>query len=114
MLTSGEDSKTSSVSTAGNISISPEEMTAIVKQLDEIMTELQSNALPAIETLKNLEFYKEGKAIEAIQAYPEAINKFMELSDNYGRASTLVFDTLQTMIETDEQIAQRIIEALEV
>lgn len=99
---------------SGEITIDPIEITDMYKQLMAIMEDLQSNAVPAIETIKNTKFYQEGKAMEAIEAYPEANDKFMELQDHYARISSLVIETLNTMIEIDEAIALKIIDALEV
>lgn len=105
---------TSQGSSASSITIDPTEITNIYKTLLAIMTELESNALPAIEKIKDTNFYKAGKAMEAMEAYPDANEKFMELQDHYARISTLVIHTLEKMIETDEAIAAKIIEALEV
>ncbi|MFJ6413332.1 MULTISPECIES: hypothetical protein [Terribacillus] len=99
---------------SGKITVDPIEITDMYKQLMAIMEDLQSNAVPAIENIKNTKFYQEGKAMEAIEAYPEANDKFMELQDHYARISSLVIETLNTMIETDEAIALKIIDALEV
>ena len=99
---------------SGKITVDPIEITDIYKQLMAIMEDLQSNAVPAIENIKSTKFYQEGKAMEAIEAYPEANDKFMELQDHYARISSLVIETLNTMIETDEAIALKIIDALEV
>lgn len=99
---------------SGKITIDPIEITDMYKQLMAIMEDLQSNAVSAIETIKNTKFYQEGQAMEAIEAYPEANEKFMELQDHYARISSLVIETLNTMIETDEAIALKIIDALEV
>lgn len=69
---------------------------------------------PGYRKIKDTNFYKAGKAMEAMEAYPDANEKFMELQDHYARISTLVIHTLEKMIETDEAIAAKIIEALEV
>ncbi|MFP7492935.1 hypothetical protein SFC66_04025 [Terribacillus saccharophilus] len=97
-----------------NITINPEQMTDVFNQLMAIVTELQSNALPAIDEIAATEFYKQGNAKDAIAAYPEANEKFLELMQHYNRIATLVNDTLYQMIMTDEYLAIRIKAALEV
>jgi hypothetical protein len=101
-------------SSAASITIDPTEITSIYKALLAIMNDLESNALPAINKIKDSNFYKSGKAMEAIEAYPDANDKFMELQDHYTRISTLVVHTLEKMIETDQAIAAKIIDELEV
>lgn len=96
------------------ITINPEQMTDVYNRLLSIVTELQTNAIPAIQEIMGLEFYKEGKAIDAIAAYPEANEKFLELMEHYSRISTLVNDTLYQMMQTDTFAAVRIMAALEV
>ncbi|QTN00539.1 MULTISPECIES: DUF5344 family protein [Bacillaceae] len=96
------------------INVNPDEITSIFNQLESIISELESNATPYIKKLGELDYYKAGKAKEAMEAYDEANEKFMDLYDNYVRASTLVIDVLNTMIETDQAIAEQIIAKLEV
>ncbi|MFA9457725.1 hypothetical protein ACERJO_13265 [Halalkalibacter sp. AB-rgal2] len=96
------------------ITVDPDVITSVYSQLDDIIIELESEALPAIKELGRLRFYEAGEAIEAMEVYPEANEKFQDLLDNYMRASTLVVDILVTMIETDEAIAEQIFAALEV
>ncbi|MCM3603316.1 hypothetical protein M3175_21590 [Robertmurraya korlensis] len=94
------------------ININPDEMTTIFKYLDKILNELESNAAPNIEKLGNLNYYTEGKAKKTMEVYAEANQKVMDLYDNYTRASTLVVDILNTMMEADAAIAEQIIAKL--
>jgi len=94
------------------IYLNPDEMTNIFKYLDEILKELESNAAPNIEKLGNLNYYTEGKAKKTMEVYAEANQKVMELYDNYTRASTLVIDILNTMIQADAAIAEQIMAKL--
>ncbi|MBL5768612.1 hypothetical protein B5V88_10825 [Heyndrickxia sporothermodurans] len=94
------------------IDVNPDEITSIYKFLEEILTELETNASPNIEKLGNLHYYTEGKAKKAMEVYAEANQKVMDLYDNYTRASTLVIDILNTMIQVDEEIAKKIIAKL--
>ncbi|WP_066057185.1 hypothetical protein [Robertmurraya korlensis] len=94
------------------ININPDEMTTIFKYLDGILKELESNAAPNIEKLGNLNYYTEGKAKKTMEVYAEANQKVMDLYDNYTRASTLVVDILNTMMEADAAIAEQIIAKL--
>ncbi len=94
------------------ININPDEMTSIYKFLQEIITELETNATPNIEKLGNLDYYSEGKAKKAMEVYAEANQKVMDLYDNYSRAATLVIDILNTMMQADEAIAEQIIAKL--
>ncbi|AZU60155.1 hypothetical protein [Neobacillus mesonae] len=96
------------------ININPDEITTIYKHLLAIITELENNAVPNIERLGNIDYYTEGKAQKTMAVYPEANRKVMDLYDNYSRAAALVVDILNTMIQTDENIAQQIIAKLEV
>jgi len=95
------------------IQISVDEITLIYQQLESILTEFESNILPDIENLSACNFYQSGKAKKAMDAFPEANEKIMEIYTHYARASTLVIDTLNTMMEADETIAREIIEKLE-
>lgn len=101
-------------SAAGNITINPDEITSIYNQLQAIITELESNVTPNIKKLGEINYYEAGKAKEAMEVYAEANEKVMDLYDNYVRASTLVIDVLNKMIQTDEAVAQQIIAKLEV
>lgn len=93
---------------APQITINPDEITTIYKSLVEIMTELESNVTPNVEKLGQLKYYTEGKAKKAMEVYAEANEKVLELQDNYARASTLVIDILDTMVQTDADIAEQI------
>ncbi|MFB6468427.1 hypothetical protein ACE38V_16760 [Cytobacillus sp. Hz8] len=94
------------------INVNPDEITTVFKYLEKILTELESNAAPNIEKLGNLEFYTAGKAMTAMEVYPEANEKILDLYDNYFRASTLVLDILNTMITVDETLAKEVIAKL--
>ncbi|GAF65115.1 hypothetical protein [Alkalihalobacillus trypoxylicola] len=95
------------------ITIKPDEITSIYNQLLDIISELETNTRPSIEKLASTKFYEAGRAEGAMAtAYVDANEKFNDLYDNYVRASTLVIDTLNTMIETDEAIAKQIFEAM--
>ncbi|MUK87589.1 hypothetical protein GMD78_04135 [Ornithinibacillus sp. L9] len=99
---------------ASNITISTDEITSIFNQLQAIITELDSNVTPNIKKLGELNFYQDGKAKKAMAAYAEANEKMLDLHDNYVRASSLVIEVLNKMMETDQAIAQQIIAKLEV
>lgn len=94
------------------ININPDEITTIFKLLQGIITELETNAIPNIEKLGSIDYYTEGKAKKTMEVYGEANQKVMDLYDNYSRAATLVVDILNTMIQTDEAIAEQIIAKL--
>ncbi|NMD71591.1 hypothetical protein HHO41_14910 [Bacillus sp. DNRA2] len=96
------------------ILVNPDEITTIYNYLQEILTELKTNAEPNIQKLSNLDFYTDGKAMEVMKVYHEANEKVMDLSDQYIRASSLVIDILNTMMKADNEIAQQIIAKLEV
>lgn len=97
---------------ASLINVNTDEMTTIFTYLQEIITELESNAASSIEKLGNIDFYTEGKAKKTMEVYAEANEKIMDLYDNYSRASTLVIDILNTMMEADQEIAEQIIAKL--
>jgi len=94
------------------INVNPDEMTTIFTFLQAIITELETNAAPNIEKLGSLDYYTEGKAKKAMEVYAEANQKVMDLYDNYSRAAALVIDILNTMMQTDEAIAEQIIAKL--
>ncbi|MEN1967627.1 hypothetical protein WMZ97_06050 [Lentibacillus sp. N15] len=96
------------------IDISPDEITTIYNQLQDIITELESNTTPNIEKLGKLNFYKAGKAKESMEVFADANEKLNDLYENYVRASTLVIDVLNKMIEADQAVAEQIIAKLEV
>ncbi len=96
------------------INVRADELTSIYTKLEAIITELESNAVPNISTLGELNYYEAGKAKEAMEVYTDANKKMLDLYDNYMRASTLVIDTLNAMIEADQAIAEQIIAKLEV
>lgn len=94
------------------IKFDPDEMTTIYNHLLDITDELKSNVEPNIIQLGELNFYEAGNAIKAISVYGEANEKIMDLYDNYFRASTLVTDILNQMIETDHVLAAQINEKI--
>lgn len=98
---------------APRISVAADEMTTIFSHLQSIVEELQANAVPNIELLKQLDYYTAGKAIKAVEASADANERVLELLDHYNRISTLVIDSLEKMIEADEAIAAQIIARLE-
>lgn len=98
----------------GLIQVNPDEIATIFNHLQKIITELKKNAEPNIQKLGNLDFYTEGKAMEAMKVYADANKKVLDLSDQYTRASTLVIDILNTMMKADKDIAEQIIAKLEV
>ncbi len=95
------------------IHVNPDEITTIYKQLEAIINELETNAMPNIQKLGSLNFYTEGKAMKAMEVYPEANQKVSDLLDHYIRAETLVIDILNTMMQADKEIAEQIIGKLE-
>lgn len=104
----------SATGTGSTVSVHADELTSVFLKLEAIVTELETNALPNISKLGELNFYEAGKAKEAMEVYAEANQKMADLFDNYLRASTLVIDTLNQMMETDQAIAEQIIARLEV
>jgi len=94
------------------INMDPDELTTIIQYLKKIAEELQQNAIPNIEKLGNLGYYTSGKAKKAMEIYPKANEKILDLVENYERASSLVYDILIKMIQTDEAIAEQIIAKL--
>ncbi|MEN2768985.1 hypothetical protein [Ornithinibacillus xuwenensis] len=99
---------------ASNITINTDEITSIFNQLQAIITELESNVTPNIQRLGELDFYQDGKAKKAMEAYGEANEKMLDLYDNYLRASSLVIEVLNKMMATDQAVAEQIIAKLEV
>ncbi len=99
---------------SGTIDINPDEMASIYNYLHKILSELENTAAANIKKLSGLDYYTAGKAKDAMKVYDEANEKIMELYDHYSRASALIVDVLNTMIELDENIAKQIIAKLEV
>jgi|SRR5690625_4922695 len=106
--------RTSAAGGGTTINVRADELTSIFTKMEDIITELESNAVPNINRLSELNYYEEGKAKEAMEVYAEANQKMLDLFDNYTRASSLVIDVLNSMIEADEEIAEQIIASLEV
>lgn len=98
---------------ADPISIKADEITTIHNYLLSIVQELQTNAVPNIELLTQLDYYTAGKAKETVESSAEANERVLELLDHYDRISTLVIDSLQKMAEADKAIAAQIIAKLE-
>lgn len=88
--------------------MNPDELMQILTYLNDIFTEIENNAMPSIEKLGSLKFYTDGKAKETMEVYAEANLKVQDLFDQYFRASSLVNDICQTMMETDSALAEQI------
>ena len=88
--------------------MNPDELVEVITYLEKIFTEIETKALPNIEKLGNLKFYTDGKAKETMEVYAEANMKLQDLFDHYYRASSLVYDILNTMIQTDSDLAKQI------
>ncbi|CAC95291.1 TPA: hypothetical protein ACSK7M_001719 [Listeria innocua] len=99
---------------ASTIDINPDEMTHIAKELLAIANEFEGVIKPAINQLKANKYLTKGKAKKAMDKVPKANERVMELQDQYNMASSVVFDILQTMVDADRDIAEKIIAALEV
>lgn len=106
--------QTGTGSRSGKIHMDPDELATIIKYLEAIFKELETNAVPNIQKLKNIEFYTAGKAKNAMQVYPQANEKVLDLKDHYIRSSSLVFDILDKMIKTDKDLAEQVIAKLRV
>ena len=91
------------------INIEADEITSMYQQLESILIEFESNVLPNVEQLGDSQFYTAGKAKEAMDVYHEANTKVMEIYNHYERASMLVIETLNDMMEADAAIASQII-----
>lgn len=98
---------------AAKIEISVDDITLIFKQIESILNEFETTIVPNIEQLKGCHFYTSGKAQKAMDVFQEANEKTMEVYTHYSRASTLVIETLNKMIEMDEAIAMQIFEGLD-
>ncbi|SDZ50521.1 hypothetical protein SAMN05421736_11523 [Evansella caseinilytica] len=90
------------------ILVNADEITTITAHLLKIIFELEENATPNIEKLGRLKYYEAGKAEKAMEVYKEANEKMLDLYNNYCRASSLVFEILEVMMELDETIAEKI------
>ncbi|MBF2476204.1 hypothetical protein IA829_09765 [Listeria seeligeri] len=99
---------------ASTIDINPDDMTHIANELLAIANEFEDTINPAIKQLKANKYLTKGKAKKAMEKVPEANERVMELQDQYNMASSVVFDVLQTMIDADQDIAEKIISALEI
>ncbi|WP_099223942.1 hypothetical protein [Listeria costaricensis] len=96
------------------IDINPDELTHIANELIAIADEFESIIKPAVKSLKSNKYLTEGAAKKAMDKVPKANERVLELEDHYNRASTLVFETLESMIQADEAIGQQIISALNI
>ncbi|MBF2429348.1 hypothetical protein [Listeria welshimeri] len=99
---------------ASTIEINPDEMTHIAKELLAIAKEFEGVIKPALNQLKGNKYLTEGEAKKAMDKVPKANERVMELQDQYNMASSVVFDILQSMIDADRDIAEKIIAALDV
>ncbi|AIS61318.1 hypothetical protein [Listeria ivanovii] len=99
---------------ASTIDINPDEMTHIANELLAIANEFEGTIKPAIKELKANKYLTKGKAKSAMEKVPKANERVMELQDQYNMASSVVFDILQTMIDADRDIAEKIIAALDI
>ncbi|MBF2347155.1 hypothetical protein [Listeria seeligeri] len=99
---------------ASTIDINPDDMTHIANELLAIANEFEETIKPEIKKLKDNKYLTKGQAKKAMDKVPKANERVMELQDQYNMASSVVFDVLQTMIDADQDIAEKIIAALEI
>jgi len=96
------------------INIEADEITSMFQQLETILIEFETNVMPNVEELGDLEFYTAGKAKKAMDAYQDANAKVMEIHSHYKRASMLVIETLNEMMAADAMVAAQIIGKLRI
>ncbi|EUJ33937.1 hypothetical protein MFLO_01925 [Listeria floridensis FSL S10-1187] len=99
---------------SNGITINPEEMTHIAKDLLAIAGEFEHVIGPAINTLKSANYVTAGDAKKTMESVPDANERVLELRDHYERSSTLVFQILNEMVQADEKIGQEIAAALNI
>ncbi|MBC1934070.1 hypothetical protein VL806_14900 [Listeria seeligeri] len=99
---------------ASTIDINPDDMTHIANELLAIANEFEETIKPEIKKLKDNKYLTKGQAKKAMDKVPKANERVMELEDQYNMAASVVFDVLQTMIDADQEIAEKIIAALEI
>ncbi|MFI8708217.1 hypothetical protein ACIGHG_14270 [Bacillus sp. NPDC077411] len=92
-----------------SIQMNVDEMTTIYKYLEEILGTFRSEIQANSHNIQQLKYYKDGKATPVVKEYEHILNKTMEIGDHYERIMSLVAYTLQSMMATDEQLAQEII-----
>ncbi|MBC1542419.1 hypothetical protein [Listeria seeligeri] len=99
---------------ASTIDINPDDMTHIANELLAIAKEFEETIKPEIKKLKDNKYLTKGQAKKSMDKVPKANERVMELEDQYNMAASVVFDVLQTMIDADQEIAEKIIAALEI
>lgn len=99
---------------ASTIDINPDDMTHIANELLAIANEFEETIKLEIKKLKDNKYLTKGQAKKVMDKVPKANERVMELQDQYNMASSVVFDVLQTMIDADQDIAEKIIAALEI
>lgn len=90
------------------IEMDPAELTTIINHMNAIIDQFVTVITPGCETLKSIEYYAEGEAKEVMQKYKEIIDRTNEVLDLYNSGSALVYNIMETMIATDQNIAQKI------
>ncbi len=99
---------------AGVIDINPDEITHIYKELVAILNEFETVIVPELEKIKANKYLTKGKAEKAMEKVPDANERILEIQDQVGQASSLVVDILNTMIETDQKLAEQIANSLNI
>ncbi|WP_088840578.1 hypothetical protein [Listeria sp. ILCC797] len=99
---------------SSTIEINPDEMTHIAKELLAMANEFESVIQPAVTKLKSTKYVTAGEAKKAMAKVDEANERVMELKDHYERSSSLVFDILNTMVQADQEVAEKVIAALQI
>ncbi|MGC6768051.1 hypothetical protein ACYSNR_00505 [Enterococcus sp. LJL128] len=93
---------------AGMVKFDIEGMLDIVDGLEEILTEFTETIVPAAEKVAQSNFYINGKAKDACKTLEQVTGKTEEIIGHYYRASGLVTKTIEKAVETDEGLAQAI------
>jgi len=101
-------------SSSEKIHVKADELSEVYKQLNTIVEDLDLHLNLYIKKIKSNTFYTFGEAKKTIDSLGDANEKFLELVDQYNRASTLVSFSLNEMMENDDAIAKRIIGNLQV
>ncbi|MBC1521687.1 hypothetical protein ACSMFR_12690 [Listeria aquatica] len=99
---------------SGTISINPDELTHIANELMAIANEFESVIAPAIKNINQQNYVTAGKAKKAMKKVSDANDRVLELQDHYSRASSLVFETLNAMIQADQEVGEKIIASLNI
>ncbi|MCP1125735.1 hypothetical protein NKR74_20805 [Bacillus sp. 3103sda1] len=100
------------VSDGQSIQMNVDEMTTIYKYLQEILSTFENEIQASSHNIQQFKYYKDGKAKQVVSEYEKILNKTMEIRDHYARIMSLVAYTLNSMMETDEKLAQEIIEKI--